>query len=372
MKDLFNPIVDAKSFHPTFKVMVDHPKAHQGAITIMNEVFNSMEQIDNDFIQQFQSNNCDARIWELYLMAAFHEMNFTIHRVHDRPDFELVKNGVKIFIEAVTSNPAKGDPFESKLKILKEVSEEQWPEFVKELRERSTTRLSAALFNKLRKEYWNLEWVAGQPLVLALAPFHHSMAQWLSDSILSSYLYGFENTWHYDESGQLQIDTHKLTEHPNKDKTIPSNFFGLENSEHVSAVLFSNSATISKFNRMGTIKGYGHPDVKLVRYGTMIDHDPNAAHALPFSYIVGNEDPPESWREGLTMFHNPNALHPVDPVLFPDIGHAFFRGEFTSDMPAFHPIQSTTQVIISVKGESWLKRIVNFFSSWRKDKNAPG
>jgi hypothetical protein len=40
-------------------------------------------------------------------------------------------------------------------------------------------------------------------------------------------------------------------------KVIPSGFFDLPGPENVSAVLFSNSGTISKFNRMGVVAGFG-------------------------------------------------------------------------------------------------------------------
>lgn len=357
--DLFKPIGKDGEYHPTFKAIIGHSKGHQAAMSIMNIIYNSFKQIDKDFVKQFQSTNCDARIWELYLMTAFDELGFDLQRKHDRPDFELKKNDLTIFVEAVTSNPAKDDIPIDKLQILREVNDDDWNGFVTNLRAKSLLRLSGALFTKLNKEYWKLDWVKDKPFVLALAPFHHSLAQWLSDSILTSYLYGFETTWHYDENGKLKIKTHRLKEHsrPKGQEPIPSNFFGLENSENISAVLFSNSATISKFTRMGTIQGLGHPDVIIKRFGSMINHDPNAIDGLPFSYTVGNEDPPETWREGLIMYHNPNAKHPIDAKLFPDIGHAYFKEEYTSLLPAFHPIHSQTQIIIKVKGSSVLHRI---------------
>jgi hypothetical protein len=49
-----------------------------------------MKTVDGNFVEQFQTRGFDARIWELYLFAAFREMNYGIERVHAVPDFECV------------------------------------------------------------------------------------------------------------------------------------------------------------------------------------------------------------------------------------------------------------------------------------------
>jgi hypothetical protein len=49
------------------------------------------------------------------------------------------------------------------------------------------------------------------------------------------------------------IITHTpIDKHKSGTKETPSAFFAQPNAENVSAVLFSNSGTIPKFNRMGT------------------------------------------------------------------------------------------------------------------------
>jgi hypothetical protein len=354
MEDLFKQVVDDKSLGDSYKTLIEHPKWHKAAMTVLNEIFNSLPKIDKDFVKQFQSYGCDARIWELYLTACFQELDFSILRERDRPDFELLRGNTKVFVEAVTSNPSTEDLVEDKLTIYKRLQEsgwQNWEEFVIALRAQSQMKMAGALFNKLRKRYWELPWVKGHPLILAVEPFHHSMAHTLSDSILTSYLYGFEITWHYDSNNILQIQTHRITEHTYNGKTIPSNFFNLENSENISAVIFSNSGTISKFNRIGTLKGYGDKDVKLIRTGVMRDHNPNAAHALPFTYTVGEDGPNESWCQGLGMYHNPNAKYPLDPRIFPDMLHGYFDKEYTCVTPDFFPYRSDTHVIVPKEGK---------------------
>jgi hypothetical protein len=62
----------------------------------------------------------------------------------------------------------------------------------------------------------------------------------------------------------------------------------------------------------------------------------------PVKYIV-DENCDETWGEGLSMFHNPNAMVPVPEELFPSIAHHHFRdGQIVSNVPEFHPYGSVT------------------------------
>ena len=46
------------------------------------------------------------------------------------------------------------------------------------------------------------------------------------------------------------------------------------------------------------------------------------------------------------MFHNPNALRPVNESLFPDIAHHRLEdGRVTAMIPAFHPFISQTRTL---------------------------
>ena len=94
---------------------------------------------------------------------------------------------------------------------------------------------------------------------------------------------------------------------------------------------------------MGQQGSYFNPNLRLLRFGTCYDQDPTATQPLRFAYEVGDPMFSEWWGQGLEMFHNPNALFPVEPLLFPDITHHRLMGELvSSEGPAFHPIASTT------------------------------
>ena len=112
-------------------------------------------------------------------------------------------------------------------------------------------KFGSALFSKLRKKYWTKDYVAGAPLVRAIEDFSASGSMIYTGSSLQRYLFGYEHKWEKGPDGTLKITPHRIKEHVWGTKIIPSGFFRLPDVENVSAVVFSNSGTISKFNRMG-------------------------------------------------------------------------------------------------------------------------
>jgi hypothetical protein len=113
----------------------------------------------------------------------------------------------------------------------------------------------------------------------------------------------------------------KLGEHVVGKKSIPTNFFAQEATRHVSAVLFSNAGTMSKFNRMGVLAGFGDPEVTLIRWGGINNPAPDAFESIPFKFNV--EDPAyrERWADEIEIYHNPNAVVPLAEALFPQVVH---------------------------------------------------
>jgi len=98
---------------------------------------------------------------------------------------------------------------------------------------------------------------------------------------------------------------------------------------------------------MGKLAGFGDHKVQLVRIGTCYNPDPNATEPNKFMVNVEDNEYKESWSQGLEMFHNPKALHPINFDLFPDIVHHNLEdGLIKSSIPEFHPIQSITSISI--------------------------
>jgi hypothetical protein len=277
----------------------------------------------------------------LYLFAALHELGYAFDRSFPAPDY--LCNGLKgrFFVEAVTVNPT----------ILNGASIECGPpqdraEYRRYLEEYLPIKFGSALYSKLKRRYWDLPHVADEPIVLAIQDFHfpHSMA-WSEPSV-APYLYGRRFTARHDEAETLIIESKTIDKHSWGDKVIPSGFFFQPGAEHISAVLTNSQGTISKFNRMGFLAGFGSRLVEMTRVGTRYVHDRNADRPAPFMQQVHSSEFSETWVEGMNVYHNPRALVPLRPQMLPTAAHHRLtdRGMLGSVIPDFHPYGSETLI----------------------------
>lgn len=102
---------------------------------------------------------------------------------------------------------------------------------------------------------------------------------------------------------------------------------------HLSAVIFSNAATLGKFNRMGFLAGWRPPGLKMIRRGILFDRTPGALEPISFELSVDSPEYEalwpwgEAWCQELEVFHNPLATHPIPFDLIPGATHWFERDE---------------------------------------------
>lgn len=339
--DLFTPVVPIDRQHPYFTRLANE-ESFLSARSIINEMMPHFVDIDGNFVEQFQSSGFDSRLWELYINSYLVEEQFFIDRSNNAPDFLVAKYGETVAIEAVIVGRKKDNP----ASLFRGPSGPNTPDEIRKEHEHAMPlRFGSPLYSKLTKKYWELPNVAGKPLVFAIADFHDDQSMLWSSTALETYLYGVRHEHHY-EDGRLVLDPIRIDKHIKPDGTeIQSGFFFQPDTEYVSAVLFSASGTISKFNRLGRQAGFGSPNVRMFRIGTCYDHDPNASVPKIFKYEV-TEDSQETWGEGVSMFHNPNATHPVPKQLFPSIAHHRFENDqIISILPDFHPFASQTMNI---------------------------
>lgn len=341
--DLFKPIVSYEKMHPSFAKLCQS-EAFAPARRQIAEIMPHYVDVDGNFVEQFQTSGFDARLWELFLHSYLVEEQLFIDREHDRPDFMVTKFSNSVAIEATIVGRRADRPvsYFRTTSSLPENGEEVMRRHEHEI----PIRFGSPIFSKLQKRYWELDHVKGLPLVFAIADFHDDQSITWTSTALINYLYGVKHDFHFDEAGQLVITPLKIATHKVGEKEIPSGFFFQPDAENVSAILFSASGTISKFNRMGRQAGFKAPGLVMIRVGTHHDHDPNAHLPRSFKYLV-DESSKETWGEGVSMFHNPNAIHPVPRELFPSIAHHRFQdGQIHSVLPEFHPYASITMNLI--------------------------
>jgi hypothetical protein len=345
-KTLFNPVCDQSKCNPRFERLRTSPGS-EPTRRMLDDVFQTFVDPDGNFLQQFQTTGFDSRFFELYLHAYFSRSGFIVDRSHPNPDFLVTRSGVTVAIEATTVNASQGGVLATSGTKIKELSEEERGEYsLNEL----PIRFGSALFSKLKSRYWGLPHCADLPFVIAVEAFHEEGSLEFSYSGLAGFLYGLRQSARWDEDGNLVIETEPVRRHQIASKTVPSAFFSQSETEHVSAVLFTNSGTSAKFTRMGYQTGYGCDVVNVRRFGRAYNPDPQAMDSTLFAYDL--DDPPfvESWGQGLVVLHNPNALRPIPDTFFESAiqGH-YEDGRYVPLYSEWHAFRSET--VISYLGE---------------------
>ncbi len=334
---LFEVNQPPEKLHPYFNNL-KNGKGSKASKQAIIEISNHLDDIDGNFVEQFQSvNGFDARLWELYLFASFIELEFEMLREFNRPDFLIKKDELTIAVEAVIlgrkNDPPKLVNIQPKLTNIQDIE--------KKLENETPLRYGSALYSKLKKEYWKLDHVKNKPLVFAIADFHSDASMIWSFVALTEYLYGYRQIIEKDESGKEVVKSIKANNYTKPSgEIIPTGFFNQPDTENVSAIVFSATGTLAKFTRMGIQAGFAEKGQIVVRIGDCVDQDPESLEPMSFKYQV-SENTKETWREGLNLFHNPNAKYPIDMEYFPNIGHhKFVDGELLSYTPDFHPYAS--------------------------------
>ena len=333
---IFQQVVSDDRLHPLFQTIMSE-EVYSPARAIIEEIAYTYFDVDGNFVQQFQSGGFNQRLWELYLHVFLHEADVYVDRNISAPDYVGHKFGYPLAIEAVTVNPTQGkeppDPGLDPRKFL-ELIENYMP-----------IKFGSPLYSKLRKRYWEMPHVSGKPLVFAIADFHHGDSMTWSSDALVYYLYGWGFKHAVEIDGNIILKPGRFETHEWQGKSIQSNFFAQPDAKHVSAVLFSNSATISKFNRKGFLAGFGSPRVRMQRIGMYYNRKEGAVAPIPFVAEVKMGEYDETWSEGATLFHNPRAVHPIDRRVFPDIAHFFQEDEkVLCIIPPNFPISSHTLI----------------------------
>ncbi|MGO8086873.1 hypothetical protein AB9E29_07060 [Rhizobium leguminosarum] len=341
--DFFSPAHPPDRLHPSFQTLMAADQ-FSPARGIIGPMMRWHEDLDGNFVEQFQSTAFDQRIWELYLFATLTELGYVLDREHHVPDF--IAGGLlgQMTIEAVTVGPTRDGAV-----VVPPPPTDTVEQARAYLSDYMPIKYGSSLFTKLRKEYWKRPQIDGLPLVFAIADFSSPGPMKHTGSALERYLYGYSWETIIDEDGKAVSKTNKISEHRWGEKVIPSGFFDLPDAENISAVIFSNAGTIAKFNRIGLLSGFGAKDILMIREGACINNGPGTAPNL-FRSLVNAVDYRETWVEGLDVFHNPRAKLPLPKRMFPGAAHHWCdaEGGRAISAPDFHPLGSITRVTTGV------------------------
>jgi hypothetical protein len=268
---------------------------------------------DGKFVEEFQTNGFNACWWELYLFACLKELNSPVDFSHHAPDFvATAPAGLHFCIEAVTANHARGERGEWQR------DENLWEELksadVSHIVDVATIRLASSMASKhkkFRESYSSLNHVSRHPFVLAVAPFEQPMFWNQNQQSIRRVLFALDGINHetHESEGVRIIQGNRWLDTIRKSNgsDVPLGCFTNAGMEEISAVMFSSVATWGKARALS--QGDGTAVIfETARY-TADEFRPRHELALKSSYR-------ESLLDGLQVFHNPYAKHPLPREVF--------------------------------------------------------
>lgn len=318
---------DPAALHPNFRALIE-TSGRAPARAVFKEIGPWLAPSDPHFVSEFQFQQFDQRLWELYLWAAFRELGFDIEQP-EAPDFLCSAPGLSFTVEATTVSASSAGPLAVHPDPKTPEEMDAFLAYYMPMKFGSSLTSKLNKKNKAGESYWERGATANKPFILAIADFHKTGnteepgSMTYTHSALWPYLYGHRVRWELID-GELVVRAEKNADHVYGSKVIPSGFFDLPGAENVSAVLFSNAGTLSKFDRIGVAAGFAPDGHHYARMGFRLNPDPNAGHGIFFYSEIDADDYEEFWSDEPQLFHNPNAKHPLAPEAFGGITQHFF------------------------------------------------
>lgn len=340
IKDLlFVPQYEKEKLHPNFINLYNEKLPY--ARDLIKEWANGFEDRDNKFAKEFQTT-FNSSFWELYLFASLKELGLTVNMEYDRPDF-VVEGENGFIIEATIASHAQNETPEWQKDHLEETFKE-WP--LEKIVDNATLRLANSFIAKSRmykKSYNKLAHVKNKPYIIALAPFDSPYFFAQNHQAINRVLYGFDRyvAIDWDDENREVLDAIYLEEiEKETGSSVPLGYFTNSDYSHVSAVIFSSTATFGKVRVMSE-----DPRITLVNFRRY-----NENSTQPLEGVVEKSIYEEHLLDGLVVFHNPFADIPfeVEEFFHPVIAHSIMdveTKEFISDIPNGYLFQRSIQVI---------------------------
>lgn len=318
--DLFTPIVDESKFHPAFaNVLRQRNLANQAVVQDWADGFIDR---DNKFVREFQTT-FNSSFWELYLYAVLKHLGCKVNFQHASPDFVLAS--LPICIEATIASNAVGSPTSSSPKV------NDMPEDLNELNRQTVIRLANSFISKHRKyqdKYSKLQHVKGKSFILAIAPFDRPNFNLQANRAIEALLFDYYvDEESYLAKGNLEIELKgKAINKVTKDSGSPISLgvFNDNSYEEISAIVFSTTGSWGKVRALAS-------DIHAFTYFDTIHYNPNSV--MPVRRRTPKANYRESILDGLRVYHNPFAKHPLDKSLFrsEEIFQAYYdfeKGDF--------------------------------------------
>lgn len=273
---------------------------------------------DGKFVTEFQTT-FNSSFWELYLHAVLKKYEMVVDFTRTRPDFFLPGQGFNI--EATVASNAQGAlPEHSRLGMTP-------PPDLNAFNLQSIIRLSNSVAAKRRKylaSYATLDHVRDRPFVLAVANFDQPFSFMACQRPIEAVLHGY----YVDEEryiasgrreGRLEGETLRKVFKDNG-SPIDIGVFASPAYREISAVIFNGCANMGKVRALSSdpSPGIAFSALRL-----------NPASDKPHLIQAPKQRYEENLLDGLRVYHNPFATHPLDRALFRH--HSVFQSFYEND-----------------------------------------
>jgi hypothetical protein len=303
--DLFTPLTTPDKLHPNFKRTLEPNSG--GVRGVLNDWVKGFVDRDGKFVYEFQTT-FNSSFWELYLFAVLKKLNIAVDFSHSSPDF--VAKDHALAIEATIASHAHDDVPEWEKTLEGVVHDNLGPAYIQ-----SIIRLSNALLGKSRAHkdnYTGLPHLAGRSYVVAIANYGTQDFYMLGDVAMQRLLY---DTW--NEKQVLKANG----------SPVAVGLFRSDAFAHISGVLYSSVATFGKARALGNDEGIFVFQAVRIR-----------DNIQPVHIVAQKADYSESLTDGLRLFINPFATHPIDVDFFDDFGIRKFLADVNGNfLVSCHP-----------------------------------
>lgn len=335
--NLFEPVVPTAQQHPNFHNLL---RIRNGfTLDVLNDWAQGFVDRDGKFVTEFQTT-FNSSFWELYLHAVLKKYGMSMDFTKARPDFCLPNKGFNI--EATVASNAQNSVSEH-VQLRKEP-----PSDFNAFNLQSITRLSNSLVVKHRKyleSYVALDHVRNRPFVVAITNFDQPFSFMACQRPIEAVLYGY----YVDEEryiasngrdGKLEGNT-LLKVFKDNGSQIDLGLFTTPAYREISAVIFSGCANMGKVRALSS-----DPSGGIVFTALRL----NPASDQPHIIQAPKRRYEENLLDGLRVYHNPYATHPLDPALFrhPSVFQSFYaRGDWVYEQREGQLLYRSVQTVIS-------------------------
>lgn len=312
--NLFESVVPTIRQHPNFQNLL---RVGNGfTLDVLTDWARGFVDRDGKFVTEFQTT-FNSSFWELYLYAVLKKYGMPVDFTKARPDFCVPNKGFNI--EAtVASNAQDSAPEHSRLKEVP-------PPDLNAFNLQSIIRLSNSLTAKHRKyleSYAVLDHVQDRPYAVAVTnfdqPFSFMACQRPIEAVLHGYYVDEER---YIASGRREgrLEGEALQKvFKDNGSPIELGLFSTPAYREISAVIFSGCANMGKVRALSS-----DPSPGIVFTALRL----NPASDQPHIIKAPKRSYEENLLDGLRVYHNPYATHPLDPALFrhPSVFQSFYE-----------------------------------------------